>query len=405
MKKHSAYLGYALRQSKKKGGKYINSGYGGMYRAYSLIEPSYQQSAVAPAKVGFTVTAIVVSDLLAYTNTEALLTVESDLLAYEAFTTYAPVESDLLVYNNVTTLATVESDLLAYNNVTTQAIVESDLLSYTAFTASAVVESDLLAYVAFTTSAIVESDLLIYANTTATATVESDLLAYLPTTTQAIVESDLLIYTNITTSAVVESDLLAYTNVTTYAVVESDLLAYVSATVQAIVESDLLAYEGVYAVAIVESDLDATEIFNAWAVNILTGAVSKYEAFNFNSISKRFACGSGGIYRLGATSDNGTAISGFVETGKVDFGTSQKKRVTYSYIGKDGGKLRLSVDADNTGYINYDFPKTTQYENLRNRLALGAQGRYWKFKLANVNGSDAEVDSQEVIVDKLSRKI
>ena len=405
MKKHSAYSLYTVRQERYKGRKYVNSGYGGMYRAYSMVAPSYKQSAVAPAKTGFTVTAIVVSDLLAYTNIQGLITVESDLLSYKAFSTYAPVESDLLVYNNVATLVTVESDLLAYKNVTTAAIVESDLLSYVAFTSKVIVESDLLAYVSFTTYAPVESDLLIYANTTGVLTVESDLLAYLPVTTKAIVESDLLIYSTITTSAIVESDLLAYTNVTTYAPVESDLLAYVSSTVKAIVESDLLAYEGVYAVVIVESDLDATEIFNAWAVNILTGAVSKYEAFNFNSISKRFACSSSGIYRLGATSDNGTAISGFVETGKVDFGTSQKKRVTYSYIGKKGGKLRLSVDADNTGYIKYDFRKTTQYENVRERLASGAQGRYWKFKLANINGCDAEVDSHEVFVDKLSRKI
>ena len=353
-----------------------------------------------------TATAIVVSDLLTYASTTGLLTVESDLLAYASTTTYAPVESDVLIYRSTTATATVESDMLAYTGTTTEAIVESDMAAYRSTTATATVESDVLIYTATTATATVESDMLAYTSTTTAAVVESDLNAYHSTTTCAVVESDVLVYTSTTTSATVESDVLVYTSTTTWAVVESDVLIYFSTLTEAVVESDLNTYRGTYAAAIVESDLLVAEIYYGWAMNLENQAVSKYEAFNFNSISPRFGCGAGGIYRLGGSTDNGTVISSFVQTGKLDMATSQIKRVTDYYHMQDGGKLTLSVTADNTPTaIAYTTAATTKEATEKLNLARGAKGRYWLFSLANVAGSAATVREPEIVVETLSRKI
>ena len=150
-------------------------------------------------------------------------------------------------------------------------------------------------------------------------------------------------------------------------------------------------------------DLLANEVFYGWALNLANGAISKYENFNFTSISPRYACGPLGIHTYGGSTDNNTIINGFVETGKLDF---KNARVTDYYHMQDGGKLTLSVTTDNTTTaITYTTRATTKEDTQKLNLARGAKGRYWKFKLENVAGSAATVREPEIIIEPLIRKI
>jgi len=108
---------------------------------------------------------------------------------------------------------------------------------------------------------------------------------------------------------------------------------------------------------------------------------------------------------LSGDTDNGTAINGFIQSGLLDFGAPNKKRCTDAYVGVDGGNLILSVDAEDTGPIAYSLRNTTQMKTVKAPLALGAGGRYWKYRLANVAGSKAVVDELEVIVVNRQRRV
>jgi hypothetical protein len=158
--------------------------------------------------------------------------------------------------------------------------------------------------------------------------------------------------------------------------------------------------------------LDAATKYYGWAINLANNAVSKYEGagFGFNSLSGNLGADSTGIYTLEGDTDDGHPINSFVETGKLDFGDPRKKRVTYVYAAVDGGGMKITVTDEKTGSHTYNLPASTQIRTRRSKLGMGAQGRYWRFKLEldnSVGASDktAKIEDIELIVEPLSRRI
>lgn len=143
---------------------------------------------------------------------------------------------------------------------------------------------------------------------------------------------------------------------------------------------------------------------SGWAINLTTGAVSKYEDYNFNNLSNGYGCSNAGISLIGGSTDAGTGINSFVLSGKTDFGSSSLKRVTDVYNEIDGGSLTFTAITDN-GSVPYVTRATTKLETVKNDMARGSKGRSWQFKLANKNGSVATVADTELVVEELSRKI
>src|SRR5690606_5732595 len=92
--------------------------------------------------------------------------------------------------------------------------------------------------------------------------------------------------------------------------------------------------------------LNAYAKLYAWAMNLETGAMSKYDDFDFYALSGDMGADGAGLYRLSGTTDNGTAIPDFVQTGKLDFGKSELKRVIDYYQGVDGGPFDLTVTTE-----------------------------------------------------------
>lgn len=141
----------------------------------------------------------------------------------------------------------------------------------------------------------------------------------------------------------------------------------------------------------------------SWLVNLATGAIASGDQA-YNSLSGHLGADSSGLYDCVGASDAGIAIDGYAETGKLDFKETSLKRVTDAYIGMDSDGLLLTVTTDNSS-VAYNLPATTQLETVKANLARGAKGRYWQFRLDNVSGSVAKVDSVEFEVEKLSRRI
>jgi hypothetical protein len=142
--------------------------------------------------------------------------------------------------------------------------------------------------------------------------------------------------------------------------------------------------------------------------------ITKYTNFPFNSFTqfagRNIVAGEGGLYELGAESDDGQPIAASFKTMMIDFGSSVMKRVQTAYIGYTAtGRLILRVHAVTDGKLREHWfeatPRTADAPRQHVRqLGRGLASRYWQFELVNVDGADFDVDKIEFHVIALSRR-
>ena len=288
---------------------------------------------------------------------------------------------------------------------TASVVATSDYLSYAVYNAAIVAESDYIVYRRYEGSVIAESDYLIYKTYKAAISVVSDLATYSSYSASIVAESDYNVWVYYYANATATSDLTAYTEYEAGVVSVSDYFVYQDYSATIVAEADLLVYEDMYAVVIAESDLLVSDTFFGWAMNLTTGAISKFDNYNFNSLTMTLGADKEGIHYLYGDTDNGAAIAGLVETGKLDHDVDYLKRVTDVYLSKDGGKAKLTVSTENSTEVTYRFRSTDKLEPIKANAAKGAKGKYWQYKLENVAGSVFETDEIEVVVQPLSRRI
>jgi hypothetical protein len=153
------------------------------------------------------------------------------------------------------------------------------------------------------------------------------------------------------------------------------------------------------------------EEYLALVVNTETNSLFKYTNYPFNSFSGRYAAYTDGIYELdNGNTDNGTDINAFFETGFIDFGSPQLKRMQSAYIGflNDGTTmLRVATSDDGVSEASwYELDIThTAYDTNRITMHNGIRSRYWKFTLSNVDNSDIDLDTLQLIPVVLLRRI
>lgn len=147
-----------------------------------------------------------------------------------------------------------------------------------------------------------------------------------------------------------------------------------------------------------------------WVANANTGAVSRYEGFNFNSFAniggQMYGAMTDGIYLLDGNTDAGVNISSFALTGTDDFGDSHMKRVPKIYLGvASDGDLYVRTVTNTSDVHVYKINKTASDEvrEQQTLLGRGVKSRYWQFAIENVAGSDFELESVEFFPVILSR--
>lgn len=158
-----------------------------------------------------------------------------------------------------------------------------------------------------------------------------------------------------------------------------------------------------------EFALDAQALFYAWVINAATGAPSRYEGFDFNSLclgpgGSYLGAGPGGIYELEGNDDAGVPIQCFVLTGELDFGSEMQKRITDAYLGvANAGPLQVIVSMDRVPY-RYRLDATGALANRKIPVGKGAKGRYVTVEIANLDGAAMEIDAATLLVERLSRR-
>lgn len=153
----------------------------------------------------------------------------------------------------------------------------------------------------------------------------------------------------------------------------------------------------------------------AWTANTENMAMSRYENWPFNSMAevdgRLVALSPAGAYLLErGVDDDGESIPASMRGGMTDLGDGSLKRVSYAYMGYEGGKVSLTVGTTESGAeVSYTYsamPRTaTDPSAGRIKLGKGMRSRYWRFTIANEDGDDFMLFDMGVLIDGLSRKI
>lgn len=147
------------------------------------------------------------------------------------------------------------------------------------------------------------------------------------------------------------------------------------------------------------------------AMNLKNQTITQYDNYDFNSIvefeGKVYGASESGLFTLDdATTDNGTAIDAYFEFWIGDAVAINVKRIRALHFGLEAnGDMTVEVtDDDGTGKVyDIEVEKTgvvgvAGYVQHGNRVFVERThvGRYWKLKVATVDGNDFSVDRIDV---------
>lgn len=153
------------------------------------------------------------------------------------------------------------------------------------------------------------------------------------------------------------------------------------------------------------------ETYTGWVMNSENFAVTNYKEYDFTSLAriggKYYGCKADGIYLLEGDLDDASYIKAVIRSGKMDFGTSNKKTLTAAYLGFTGnGDIVMKLITDSQTEMWYTFAEEATGLHTQNLgLAKGVIGRYWQFELVTQNTTELEIDTIEFFPIMFKRKV
>ena len=149
----------------------------------------------------------------------------------------------------------------------------------------------------------------------------------------------------------------------------------------------------------------------AYAVNLRTGAVTRYTHWPFRRMARfqgmDIAVDGSGVCRIGADGAEGAPIQAEVRLDGLQFGAGQRKRLRRVYLYyRPGGALDVGLAPDARAVQFYRMPPTSKpLDTRRVRVGRGPDGASWSLVLRNVNGGRLDVDRIDLTAEILSRKV
>jgi hypothetical protein len=344
-------------------------------------------------------------DLYAYINEGfKLLSGSYNLNANIQYNYYLDAQYDSLSYDEKNVSVDGKYGIYSYEDIQYGLIGQYDYYSYKSAESSSQGKYDVFIYKPSQVDINGQFNLNSYSAQLFGLTAQNNLYSYQSNQSALHGQQDLLSYQSFNSGIDAQYDIYRYVAVTAYVDGQQDLLAYQTFIVPLHGQYDLNAYTQVVSYLQAEYNILANEAFYGWIINLDTKAVSRYEGFDFNSLDGQFGAMSDGIYQLSGTTNNGTAINAFIQTGRFDFGTPFKKRVQYAYLAaSSSGDLQLSMTA-NGDTNDYTVTPETEVNTVKAKLGLGPYDRYWQAKVSNVDGSDFELYSTEFLEAVQSRR-
>ena len=161
------------------------------------------------------------------------------------------------------------------------------------------------------------------------------------------------------------------------------------------------------------SNQSITTLVNEVVANTVTGAVTEYDNYGFDSFAviggTTYAAGADGIYELdSSTTDQSAAINASFSTGAIDFSSEYLKRMESVYAAcRVNGDFRVSVKTDEGQKYTYNM-KYDQVPTIKQRripVGKGLKGKYFQFEFANVGGASFSFDTLNILVHETVRRI
>lgn len=137
---------------------------------------------------------------------------------------------------------------------------------------------------------------------------------------------------------------------------------------------------------------------NTIIMNTLTGAVSEYTNFEFDSITGTQAGNATGLYTLSGDTDNGVQITSEAVTGKTLWESNRKKRldaVWFSVRGEGVGELIVRGETEAAEEYRYPFALRPSGQS-RAVPGKGIRENYLAFGFSNLSGDAFTLDRIEV---------
>lgn len=165
------------------------------------------------------------------------------------------------------------------------------------------------------------------------------------------------------------------------------------------------AMVGPGAVVVGVAHIDVPVEYEAYAINLSTGAVSRYTEFPFDQIlrlgNKHFGVRQDGVYELTGSTDNGAPIAASAKTFFTDFGATNFKRVPYVYLmGRFSGDMAVGVQVNEGAEHTFPAPaiRGSGVHALRAKIAQGIKGNAWSMTFSNVDGADFDIERVEALI-------
>lgn len=158
------------------------------------------------------------------------------------------------------------------------------------------------------------------------------------------------------------------------------------------------------------SSVGRENVFAVFALNLTTNASSTYENYAFNSMAewgdKYIAASDDGLYVLTGDSDDGAPIDASLTLGVEDYGSPRLKTVPYVYVGAvSDAEAYITAKVDGGEEYSYPLPASEVLGTKRAVLGRGLRSRYWQFTISNTDGAAIEIDSMNIEMAELNRRI
>ncbi len=347
------------------------------------------------------------SDLIsldAYVRTDVNFIDQFSLAAYKSYAEDFQDTISLKVYARSQANFTDQLSLAIYNLTQADMTDQLSLSVYKLAAASFTDQVSLSIYQATQALFIDDISLSVYKNFNVGFVDQLSLSALAGSSITFIDSLDLKIYT---ASSVLFKDIISTSVYTpaTVAFVDQLSISALKTYYQSVIDQIAMSvYAGTEVGFIDQISLAAVEKYIGYALNLETGALSKLEGFKIDTVSGRFCCDKNGIYTFDGSLNIAAQIPAFIETGDLSLKSNALKTASYAYTIQESGPMVLTVTADSEDF-EYDIDAVdVPFEVSRTKLADGVSDVYWKFKLANSNGSSNKVHSIDLLVSEKQRK-
>lgn len=145
-------------------------------------------------------------------------------------------------------------------------------------------------------------------------------------------------------------------------------------------------------------------------VNMETNGSTSYSAFDFNSFARLgnryLGAGARGIVELLGADDDGEPVNAALHFGRRDLDSAQRKTIAEAYVGMAAdGCLTLRVTAEGRSFSYRTRSASEHMRQERVDLGKGLKANYFDLELFNEDGDNFEVDTLQLRVADLQRKI